>query len=332
MCHFHQFSLTAFVAALVAVVSCAPKQAEIRIPVHSIACMSSSYVAYLEVIGADSLVCAVSGLRYVNNVNVQRRASGAKEGEPPVYELGYEAMLDYELLAELKPDVVLAYTMGEDGGKPAYISKLESLGLPVYLLNDYLAEHPLERAASVLKLGQLTGRESVANEYWEGLCARYSALADSVSHMGGDRVKVLMNLPYSDAWFVPGADSYMARLVHDAGGEILGAEPGVKSRVITLEEAYRLSQEADVWLNPGVCRSRSELAGMHQFFPKFGPLAGGLPIYNNTLRTNAAGGNDFWESGAARPDKILEDLIRIFDEVRSGRPVSGELNYFFSLE
>ncbi|MGM9762586.1 MAG: ABC transporter substrate-binding protein [Candidatus Cryptobacteroides sp.] len=294
--------------------------------------MSSSYVAYLEAIGADSLVCAVSGLRYVSNENVRRRASGADEGVLPVYELGYEAMLDYEMLAELKPDVVLAYTMGDCGGKPAYVSKIESLGLPVYVLNDYLAEHPLDRAASVLELGRLTGRESVANEYWEGLCVRYNALADSVSRMGGGRVKVLMNLPYSDAWFVPGTDSYMARLVHDAGGEILGAEPGVKSRVITLEDAYRLSQEADVWLNPGVCRSRSELAGMHQLFPKFGPLADGLPVYNNTLRTNASGGNDFWESGAAHPDKILEDLIRIFDEVRSGRPVPGKLNFYFSLE
>ncbi len=28
---------------------------------------------------------------------------------------------------------------------------------------------------------------------------------------------------------------------------------------------------------------------------------------------NSGGGNDFWESGAVRPDLVLEDLVRIFN-------------------
>lgn len=35
-------------------------------------------------------------------------------------------------------------------------------------------------------------------------------------------------------------------------------------------------------------------------------------IHNNIARMNAAGGNDFWESGAVRPDIILSDLVAIF--------------------
>lgn len=35
-------------------------------------------------------------------------------------------------------------------------------------------------------------------------------------------------------------------------------------------------------------------------------------VYNCDKRTNAAGGNDYWESGVVRPDAVLHDLIVIF--------------------
>ena len=35
-------------------------------------------------------------------------------------------------------------------------------------------------------------------------------------------------------------------------------------------------------------------------------------VFNNNRRTNAAGGNDYWESGTVRPDLVLADLIRVF--------------------
>ena len=35
-------------------------------------------------------------------------------------------------------------------------------------------------------------------------------------------------------------------------------------------------------------------------------------VYNNILRTNASGGNDYFESGVVRPDLVLRDLIKIF--------------------
>ncbi len=88
-----------------------------------------------------------------------------------------------------------------------------------------------------------------------------------------------------------------------------------------------MSQQADLWLNPGHCRSRKELSDMHQLFPAFGPLARALPIYNNTLRMTPGGGNDFWESGAVRPDIVLEDLCHIMSGSHDGK-----LQYFLSLD
>ena len=120
----------------------------------------------------------------------------------------------------------------------------------------------------------------------------------------------------------------MSRLVNDAGGEVLGSISGTsESSVITVEKAYLLSLEADVWLNPGTCVTRDQLKSAHHMFPRFGPVVSELPIYNNTLRSTPEGGNDFWESGAMRPDLILEDLINIFNGNED-----APFNYFLSVD
>jgi iron complex transport system substrate-binding protein len=125
----------------------------------------------------------------------------------------------------------------------------------------------------------------------------------------------------------------MSRLIRDAGGQVLGAQKGSVSGVITMEDAYSLSLEADMWLCPGYCRTREQLATLHHLFPHFGPLAKGLPIYNNILRATSGGGNDFWESGAVRPDLILKDLRAIFQaykkELSAG--TADTLSYFIEL-
>ena len=144
---------------------------------------------------------------------------------------------------------------------------------------------------------------------------------------GKEKAKVLMNIPYSDQWYIPGGDSYMSRLVSDAVGEVLGARAGeIQSRVVSLEEAYILSGEADVWLHPGWCTSRKDISSLGPLFSRIS-----IPIiYNHTLRTTPGGGNDFWESGAFRCDLILEDLSHILSS--SSEEDLSSLNYYLKIE
>jgi iron complex transport system substrate-binding protein len=75
-----------------------------------------------------------------------------------------------------------------------------------------------------------------------------------------------------------------------------------------VEQAIILSRDASFWLNTGWCDTMEALHGQNQAFKSID-----IPYkYNNTARANDRGGNDFWESGAARPDVILHDLVKIF--------------------
>ena len=280
-------------------------------PMDRLICMSSSHVAALSAIGADSVVVAVSGLRYVSDPDVVR--SG-------VVDIGYEAALDYEAILGLEPDLVVTYAV--TGAEPAYVGKLRSLGVKTLVLHDHLEQHPLARAEYVRLFGALTGRRHVADSVYVEVRDRYLELAATADRT--QSAKVLINIPYGDAWYIPGQDGYMSQLVRDAGGEVIGAAEGTSaSSVISLEQAYEYSLQADLWLNPGSCRTREELAAAHHMFPRFGPLAKGLPIYNNIRCVNEGGGNDFWEQGAVRPDLVLEDMISIMNHAKGGERAEG---------
>ena len=294
-------------------------------PLGKIICMSTSHIAFLDAIGCDSVICGVSGAGYVSSPDLRKRID---TGEVP--DVGYDQAPDYEKILALQPDVLLAYKVS--AAESPFLSKLKSLGVRVFTLYEFLENHPLGRTEYLKAFGLMTARESLADSLFQDIAARYNSIAvqqDNQSdtlewndHPNGHRpsyfcpeggafhpAKVLMNIPYGDIWYVPGAESYMSKLVKDAGGQILGAREGdTESRAISLEEAFMLAQEADFWLNTGWCRTREDLNAANPLFKDFK-----IPhIYNNIRRTSPGGGNDFWESGYLRPDLILQDLRAIF--------------------
>ena len=282
-------------------------------PVSRVVCMSTSYIGFLEEIGAEDVVQGVSGCNFVTNEGVRERAA----------EVGYEAAPDYEKILSLRPDLIITYTVSSV--LPTYIVKLRSLGLRVLILYEHLEPDPLGKASYVRLFGALTGRQEKADSAFAAVKDRYEALALPADL--SDRKKVLLNIPYGDQWYIPGAENYLSQLIRDAGGEVLGAVPGTgQSTTISVEKAYALSQEADAWLHPGLCRTKEELANVHPLFGDFPVLQ--KPVYNNILRYAPGGGNDFWESGAAHPEWILEDLIAILHPERS---VGDGLRYYLEV-
>lgn len=245
-----------------------------------VVCMSSTFVAGFAEIGAVDAVAGVSGLRYISNQDVHAA------------EVGSDAALDYEAVLELQPDVVLTY--GVAAAKPEYEQRLNELGVRTFRLYDHLETSPLGRSEYLKAYGAMTGRRAQADSLYKVICESYESLTVRTD----TPVKVLINAPFGDAWYIPCEDSYFSHLVKDAGGVILGSQPGVGSAVISRETAFVLSQQADLWLNPG----RGQRP---DFIPR-------MPTYDNTLRTTPEGGNDFWERGAIRCDLVLRDLVSVF--------------------
>ena len=267
---------------------------EITAPLHSIVCMSSSYIGFLDALGCDSVATAVSGLAYVSDPEVRAQA----------VDVGYDAALDYETILKLRPDLLLTYAVS--AAEPPYLQKLRDLGIRTAVIHEHLESHPLARAEYIKFFGLLTGRTALADSLFADIRDRYLSL---VAETDAPK-KVLVNIPYADQWYIPGGDNYMTRLIQDAGGEVLGVVPGrQESSTISVEKAYEYAQEAGFWLNTGWCNTRRQLLQANSLFSEFN-----LPsVWNNTRQTTPGGGNIFWETGPVRPDLVLEDLRAIFD-------------------
>ena len=269
-------------------------------PLSSIICMSGSYIGYLDAIGCDSVISAVSGIQYVTCPAVRRRFD-----EGLLFDIGYDSAPDYERIVDLHPDLLLTYSVSSS--KSPFLQRLESLGVRTMVLWEHLESDPLARAEYVKLFGALTDRRSEASEFFATVRDNYNKLKIKTEAPK----KVLVNMPYAGLWYIPGADNYLSRIISDAGGEVLGAKKGaIESGTISLEEAYALSKQADIWLHPGSCRSREEIRSA-------GPALAAIDIpliFNNIRRSTPGGGNDFWESAPVRPDLVLADLRAIFSE------------------
>lgn len=272
-------------------------------PPKRIVAMSSSHAAMLDAVGCADRIVGLSGCRYIYNTNLCHKIS---KGE--IWEVGYDSAFDFEKIRALNADIVLLY--GVAGETKAITGKLDELHIPYIYIGDYLEADPLGKAEWAVALASLCGVEEQGLNLFAEVEKRYNALREQ--NLGStNKPRVMLNLPYRDTWFMPPKESYMVRLIEDAGGEYIYPQNNSNSsKPISLEEALMLAMKADFWLNLGQMVSVEEVCAAAPRFAKVDAVRSER-LYNNTKRTNESRGSDFWESGAIRPDIILEDLIKI---------------------
>lgn len=268
-----------------------------------IAAMSSSHIAMLDLVGETARIKAVSGMRFVSNSYILTHKDS-------IADIGNEADADFEALAAARPDIVLLYGINSAS---AMENRLRSLGIPYLYIGEHIEPNPLGRAEWTVAVAELTGCRRKGEEAFRRIAGKYDTLKALIPE-GAPRSKVMLNTPYGDTWFMASPQSAMAAMIRDAGGEYVfegnGGRLSVKSEAIDSEKAFLLVSESDFWLNAGNFKSTSRLAAAYPQFSKARCVTEGK-VYNCDKRSVAGGGSDFWESGAVRPDLILQDLIAI---------------------
>ncbi len=269
-------------------------------------CMSSSYTAFLGELGAADHIVGVSGAGFIIDSLIRARHAAGD-----IADVGYEANLDFERIASLRPDLVLIY--GVTSGEGGATGKLREMGVPYVFVGEYLEESPLGRTEWIVALGEICGIGDEAKMHFGAIERAYNDLKSEAAELAetADRPEVMFNAPYRDVWYVPGDRNYMVAFVRDAGGEyVCRGVDSRDSRPIDIEEAYVAMQKADCWINTNHYTTLAALLADNPRFAGTRPVREGR-VFNNNNRTTPAGGSDFWESGVVRPDLVLRDLIQI---------------------
>lgn len=267
-----------------------------------IVAMSSTHVAMLEAIGESNRIVGVSGKNFLSGEHFLKRSD-------MIADVGYEGNIDYEALVGAKPDLVLLYGVNS---RSAMEPKLKELGIPFIYIGDYIEESPLGKAEWMIVIGALTGRMHQAADTFLPIETNYNSVANMISSfIGGDRPKVMLNAPSGDNWFMPPVSSYMVRLIEDAGGEyVFKQNTSGSSQSIDMERAFALMNSSDFWLNAGSATDMNSLLRLAPRMASTPPVVNNN-VWNNNQLINSKGGNDFFESGTIRPDRVLTDIAGI---------------------
>ena len=267
-----------------------------------IICMSSTHIAMLEALGATDKIVGVSGKQYISNPKI-------KNSGPEIPDIGYEGFIDYEKIVAVDPDLILLFSVN---GASSMEPKLKELGIPYIYIGDYVEEDPLGKVEWIVPLAELIGKREIGINIYQKTVDKYNVLKEKVKENKERNPKIMVNAPFLDSWFMPSTESYVAKMIKDAGGDyVYKKNTGNSSKPIDMEEALQLVSLADYWINIGNIKSINELKTS---FPKLNSSKCILQgqVYNNNKIRTPEGGNDCYESGVMNPDLVLRDLIKIF--------------------
>jgi iron complex transport system substrate-binding protein len=273
----------------------------ITIPLESIVCTSTTHIPHLDYLGVSDKLVGFPSTDYVSSETTRKRIDSGL-----VKELGVDKGMNLELLYQLKPSMVMAYTMTADLGQ---LKKIQEMGIPVVINGEYMERDPLARAEWIKFTSLFFGKEKIADSIFSEIDMEYSKI-QTMAESADKKPSVLCGTVYGDAWFMPGGENYAARLLRDATTNYLWARDSTQGWLeISFESVYDKAKDADLWI-VGSFDTFDELKAADERYGLFKPFKTNQ-VYNYNARKGAKGGNDFLELGYMRPDIILKDLVKI---------------------
>lgn len=276
----------------------------ITTPVRKIVCVSTSTTGEMDVLNLLDSVAAVTDVPLIYNQQLLQKIKANQ-----ITDIGNQE-INYEKLVELQPSFVFT-SGGFDGGDKLQL-KLNSLHIKNVPDLEYREQNPLGRAEWIKFIAAFYDREPLADSLFTQVDNRYQQLKTLASN--AEKPTVFCNLPFKEIWYMPCGENYMAQLIEDAGGNFLWKDAKATNGLnlnLDYEAVYNKAANADYWVNTNFAGSLHDIQSADKKNVLFKAFKTGQ-VYNNNKRNTAAGGFDFWESGAVKPDDILADLISIF--------------------
>lgn len=200
----------------------------VKTPINRIACMSMPHIAFIEKLGKENTIKAISGCNHVNSKKVNKLIADNK-----VKEIGQEQAINYEVLVNESVDMVMAYGINEKSTK--YIEKLRELGQTVILNAGYMEDHPLGKLEWIKFVAAFYELDNEAINIFNEIEKSYLELV-SLADTLKDRPTVFTGMPWNGAWYVAGAKSFQVQLFKDAGAKYIWLDNEEHSSIIKAKE------------------------------------------------------------------------------------------------
>jgi iron complex transport system substrate-binding protein len=263
---------------------------------------SATHFGFLDLLGETDKVTGVCDASYIYNPYILKCV---EEGR--VKDLGDAFNLDIERLLLLNPQVVMtsAYNAEDENSK-----RMRQTGLTLLYNIEWQESSLLGRAEWIKFVAAFFDKAALADSIFGQVADRYNDIKNQAAGLMSSAPAMLSGQDFRGTWSMPAGQSFNARLFQDAGVRYYYAGNDASGSISTsIEEALLHFSEAEVWVNVQAS-TLEELEKTDKKYRLFKAYQSGN-VYNTLKRSTATGGNDYWESGVARPDLLLSDMIKI---------------------
>ena len=209
----------------------------VRTPVKNAVVYSSVHTSLLRELGAISAVRGVVDSQYFIDQDI---VEGVKSGW--IADCGNSMNPTVERVINMQPDAILLSPYQD-----ASYGQIAKLDIPIIECADYLEFDPLGRAEWVKFYGELLGKREEADSLYDAVVNAYNEVKQKAS-AAQSRPTVVTEMVISGVWNVPGGQSYMARILNDAGGRYLWADDkNTGSLELDFNQVLAMAQDADYW-------------------------------------------------------------------------------------
>ncbi len=274
---------------------------KIKIPIQSLGITSATHLEFLYLLDVENSISGISSPELIYNKDIRRRYK-----EKKIVNMGEAFSLNFEQVLLLKPNAVM--TSGFNYSNESE-NRVAQAGIPIIYNNEWTENTVLGRAEWIRFVAAFYDKESLADSIFQNIETNYNEKR-AFALNSKKKPSVLSGSNFKGTWYMPNASSYIGELYKDAGAFY---QSGSESKEISLPFSFEMVlkdfQHADFWIG---CNAESlkELIDSDERYILFDAVKSGQ-VYNNNKRTTSTGGNDFWESGVARPDLLLSDLVKI---------------------
>lgn len=279
---------------------------------RSVMVYSSVYTSALKELESQGIIKVAGDTRYMTDPYV---TAGLRDGS--IVDGGLQEEPNMERIIAAKPDMILVSHY--DGMNP---SKLEKSGIPIIYFRESSEQDPLGRAEWIKLLGAIAGKKEKADSIYNQVKVRYLSLTKAAARIQGDKPLVMTETMYEGSWFVPGGQSYAAKMIRDAGGRYIWDDDlSAGSLQMSFEAVLDKANEADIWLikSFGKNLTLSDLEQQDSRYMLFKPAKTG-GVWN--ADTQAV---PLYEETPFHPELLLQDYITIF---HPGSLPGKEARYF----
>ena len=274
-----------------------PQGTLVRTPLRQALVYSSVHTSIMKELGMFGAVKGVCDSQFFPDPDI---AQGISAGT--ITDCGSSMSPTIEKVIEMQPDGILLSPYQD-----ATYGQIDNLNIPIIECADYMEYTPLGRAEWVKFYGLLLGKEEAANEIFAAVEANYNNIKDFASR-AKSHPTVLTEMVINGVWNVPGGESYMARILQDAGARYPWADDkSTGSLNLDFNQVLAVAQQADVWLIKSFyIHNYRELKQFYALNDQFEAFKQRRVYVCDTNKTR------LFEEFPFHPDRLLKEYFKIF--------------------